>query len=86
MKAKTKVHLALGAAALISGVGVSTAVAGDEDLGKCIGVNSCKGQTACKSADNVCAGQNDCKGKGWVKMDKKACEATKVGKFDPKLK
>ncbi len=33
---------------------------------KCIGGNSCKGQSSCKSANNGCAGQNSCKGKGWV--------------------
>jgi hypothetical protein len=33
---------------------------------KCVGGNSCKGQSACKSADNSCRGQNACKGKGYV--------------------
>jgi hypothetical protein len=33
---------------------------------KCIGGNSCKGQSSCKSANNGCMGQNSCKGKGWV--------------------
>jgi hypothetical protein len=33
---------------------------------KCIGGNSCKGQSACQSANNSCKGQNSCKGKGWV--------------------
>jgi hypothetical protein len=33
---------------------------------KCVGGNSCKGQSSCKSASNNCAGQNSCKGKGWV--------------------
>jgi hypothetical protein len=33
---------------------------------KCVGGNSCKGQSACKSASNSCAGQNSCKGKGYV--------------------
>ena len=32
----------------------------------CAGVNSCKGQSACKSAANACKGQNACKGKGFV--------------------
>lgn len=47
---------------------------------KCAGVNSCKGQTACKSASNSCKGQNSCKGEGWLKMDKGDCEA-KGGKI-----
>ena len=33
---------------------------------KCIGGNSCKGQSACQSARNSCKGQNSCKGKGWI--------------------
>jgi uncharacterized membrane protein len=33
---------------------------------KCIGGNSCKGQSSCASASNSCMGQNSCKGKGWV--------------------
>ena len=33
---------------------------------KCIGGNSCKGQSACQSAQNSCKGQNSFKGKGWV--------------------
>jgi uncharacterized membrane protein len=35
---------------------------------KCVGGNSCKGQSACKSESHGCAGQNSCKGKGWVLM------------------
>lgn len=33
---------------------------------KCVGGNSCKGQSACQSGNNSCKGQNSCKGKGWV--------------------
>jgi hypothetical protein len=33
---------------------------------KCVGGNSCKGQSSCKTASSGCAGQNSCKGKGWV--------------------
>jgi len=41
---------------------------------KCIGGNSCKGQSSCKSANNGCMGQNACKGKGWVTtVSAKAC-------------
>lgn len=42
----------------------------------CAGINSCKGQTACKSAMNDCKGKNSCKGKGWLPRASKAeCEA-----------
>jgi len=41
---------------------------------KCIGGNSCKGQSACQTAKNGCMGQNSCKGKGWVMSTSvKAC-------------
>lgn len=42
-------------------------------MGKCSGINSCKGQGDCHSKSNTCASQNSCKGKGWVKKDKKSC-------------
>lgn len=30
----------------------------------CMGINACKGQGACKTAENDCKGQNACQGKG----------------------
>jgi hypothetical protein len=33
---------------------------------KCVGANSCKGQSACKSAQNDCKGENSCKSKGFI--------------------
>jgi len=33
---------------------------------KCVGANSCKGQSECASKINSCKGQNSCKGKGWI--------------------
>jgi uncharacterized membrane protein len=61
-------------AILATAVGVmflsQTARAADQDTAqvqvKCVGGNSCKGQSACKSAQNSCKGQNACKGKGFV--------------------
>jgi hypothetical protein len=41
---------------------------------RCEGVNACKGQSACHTAESTCAGQNACKGKGWVAMAAKDCE------------
>ena len=35
---------------------------------KCVGGNSCKGQSACQSAQSSCKGSNACKGKGYVMM------------------
>jgi hypothetical protein len=43
--------------------------------GKCVGVNSCKGQSACKTATSSCKGENSCKGKGFLEMSKADCDA-----------
>ena len=32
----------------------------------CMGINSCKGQGSCKTAQNACKGQNSCKRQGFV--------------------
>lgn len=42
----------------------------------CLGVNACKGQSACKTAESACKGQNSCKGHGWLPSKSTgACEA-----------
>ena len=33
---------------------------------KCVGGNSCKGQSECATKANSCKGQNACKGKGYI--------------------
>jgi hypothetical protein len=33
---------------------------------KCVGGNSCKGQSECATKVNSCKGQNACKGKGFI--------------------
>jgi hypothetical protein len=49
----------------------------------CLGANSCKGQSICKSFDHDCQGMNTCKGKGFVMMTDKEC-TNKGGKaIDP---
>ena len=69
--------IAAAAALLFSIVSISTAVA-DEAKVHCTGVNSCKGQSSCKGADNSCKGQNSCKGKGFKEMTQKDCDAAKA--------
>ena len=71
--------IATAAALLFSVATISTASA-DEAKVQCTGVNSCKGQSACKSASNSCKGQNSCKGKGFVEMTQKDCDAAKAKK------
>ena len=54
----------------------------DQSLGKCYGVNDCKGKTACgaKDGSHDCSGKNSCKGKGWLKMSQDDCQK-KGGEF-----
>lgn len=39
----------------------------------CYGVNSCKGNTDCKTGINECKGKNSCKGKGFKEVTAKEC-------------
>jgi uncharacterized membrane protein len=82
-KNSTGVALATAAAMLFGTALTSTASAADETKAEgakihCTGVNSCKGQSACKSANNACKGQNSCKGKGFLEMTKADCDAAKA--------
>ena len=68
MNKLSKVTLATAAAAFFTTAAVPTTYAagmGTEPV-KCLGVNACKGQGKCKTAENACAGQNACKGHGWI--------------------
>jgi hypothetical protein len=79
-KNSSGVAIATAAAMLFGTAFVGTASAGDAPAAApatihCHGVNSCKGQSACKSAHNACKGQNSCKGKGFLEMTKSDCQA-----------
>jgi hypothetical protein len=75
MRLKNSTGLAVAtAAAMLFGTGlISTAVAGTDAKVQCAGVNACKGQSACKSANNACKGQNSCKGHGFMSLTEQAC-------------
>ena len=60
------------AAALLFSVGSFTTASADEAKVHCDGVNSCKGQSSCKSA------KNSCKGQGFKEMTQKDCDAAKA--------
>ncbi|HUY27625.1 MAG TPA: hypothetical protein VMV27_09415 [Candidatus Binataceae bacterium] len=69
----TAVALIFTGAAMAADKAPSTSAAAQV---KCVGGNSCKGQSACKGASNDCMGQNSCKGKGYiVTPSAKACKA-----------
>lgn len=77
---KSGVAIATAAAALFSmGTVLSTSAhaAGDAKV-HCVGANSCKGTSDCKTAKNDCKGQNACKGMGWV-AKKSAAECKEAG-------
>ena len=57
-------------------------LAAEQALGRCVGVNACKGQSSCRSAKNSCKGQNACKGRGFVELTKQQCDQV-GGSFEP---
>lgn len=66
--------IAGAAAALFAAGGLAPIVAyADDAMVHCMGVNACKGQADCQTANNACKGQNACKGKGFKAMTQKAC-------------
>jgi len=69
--------LAVAAVALVLSGAASPAVAKKaQKTVECFGINSCKGHSECKTAENACKGQNSCKGHGWLPAKSKAaCEA-----------
>jgi len=78
---KSGTTIAMTAAALIVSGTLATAAFAEGTEGKCFGVNGCKGQGACKTAQNDCKGHNACKGKGFVVMTDTEC-AEKSGEFE----
>jgi hypothetical protein len=74
---------ATAAAMALSGVAFAdTASATADDSVHCYGINSCKGQGSCKTAENACKGQNVCKGHGFLPTKAAECSA-KGGKALP---
>lgn len=54
---------------------VQAAEAKEEAIIHCAGVNACKGQGRCGTAEHSCKGANACKGQGILPLTKKECEA-----------
>ena len=75
------IAIAAVAASLFLLAPLATAADAGAATGKCMGGNSCKGQSACKSFDHGCKGQNSCKGKGFVVTTKADCDKA-GGKFE----
>jgi len=79
VKKTTGTTLAIAAAALLATAPMA-AHAGSEK-GKCMGANSCKGHSSCKTATSSCKGLNSCKGKGFLEMTKAECDGA-GGQFE----
>jgi hypothetical protein len=74
----TGLAMATAAAALFATAGIAPVAAKEEAKVHCNGVNQCKGQSACQTANNACKGQNSCKGKGWLYLGKSECDAAQA--------
>ena len=57
----------------------AAAPSGDGGTVKCLGINSCKGQGTCATADHSCGKHTPCKGQGWLSVSAEEC-AAKGGK------
>lgn len=55
-----------------------------EQLTRCYGVNTCKGQSLCATAKHDCKGLNDCKGQGVVVKTASQCVAAGGTLTEPK--
>jgi len=75
LDSKSGATLAAAAAALfLAGAVVSTVSSpANAAAGKCMAGNACKGQSACKGAENACKGMNACKGNGFSMASEKQC-------------
>jgi hypothetical protein len=83
MKPANKISgVALAAtAATLFAVAPMNVTASSHSTGKCMGGNSCKGQSYCHTSTTGCGGQNSCKGQGWIKATKAECDE-KGGQFE----
>lgn len=77
LKKHSGLALATTAALLFSTASIGTAQA-EEAKVVCEGVNACKGQSACKTAQSECKGLNGCKGQGFLELTKKECTAAQA--------
>ena len=77
LNSKSGATLAAAAATLfLAGAVVSTgSTNANAAAGKCMGVNACKGQSACKSGANSCKGLNACKTQGFSMATEAQCKA-----------
>jgi hypothetical protein len=81
---KSGINFAAAAALLAMGAISTPSFAQSTKDVHCYGVNSCKGQSACKTAKNECKGMNSCKGQGFKEMSAQACTTAGGSLTEPK--
>jgi hypothetical protein len=82
---KSGASIAVAVAALIVAVSAPGSPSyADEEKGRCMGANACKGQSACST--NGCSGTNACKGQGFLEMTKTECDKIPGTTFEPEKK
>ncbi len=72
VKNATSIGLAIAAASLFATAPISAEESGEAQV-HCYGINGCKGQNDCKTAENACKGQAVCKGHGFKATTEKEC-------------
>ena len=70
---RSRQMLAIAAATLLSSTAGIEIAAASEKV-ECAGVNRCRGQSACQTANSACKGKNDCKGQGFLMLTPERCE------------
>lgn len=79
MRTRNGILAAAAATLFVTGaVGAPAASAQAAEKVKCEGVNTCKGQSDCKTASSECAGHNACGGKGFKMLTPQECEDAKA--------
>lgn len=81
MKVFSGAALAAAAGGVFLSATARVAVAAEQANVHCVGINSCKGKSDCKTASNECKGQNACKGQGFIATSEKECKQ-KGGKIE----
>jgi uncharacterized membrane protein len=73
-KTQSALFAAAAAALLMTAPVTASAKSAGDEIGKCWGVNSCKGSSNCKTVSSACAGKNACKAQGFLKIKMKQCD------------
>jgi uncharacterized membrane protein len=76
--------LALASLTIGTSVHAAESAQKSEPVGRCYGINTCKGTSLCATAKNDCKGLNNCKGEGVLVRTKSDCLAAGGTLTEPK--